>query len=154
MSFIDSNLMHDEHVQSRARLHWIVFLWPAIWLVLALALLSSGDDSAIAGGALVFILALATGLASFINVKTSEFAVTNKRVLMKTGFIRRKSFEVLLSKVEGIQVDQGVLGRIIGYGTIVVTGTGGSADPFPRIAAPLNFRRHVQEQVASTQDKK
>lgn len=100
------------------------------------------------------ILALVSGTVSFINLKTSEFGVTTNRVLMKTGLIRRNSFEVLLSKVEGIQVNQGILGRVLGYGTIVVTGTGGSADPFRRISSPLHFRRQVQEQVASTQERR
>lgn len=153
MGFIESNLMQDERVLGRASLHWIVFIWPAIWLALAVILFSSGGDTA-GAGAFPLILALATGLFSFINLKTSEFGVTNKRVLMKTGLIRRNSFEVLLSKVEGIQLNQGILGRVLGYGTIVVTGAGGSADPFRRIASPLDFRRKVQEQVASVQERR
>ncbi len=152
MGFIESNLMQDERVLGRAELHWIIFIWPAIWLAVALILFSGGGDTAGAGG-LALMLAIATGIVSFINLKTSEFGVTSKRVIMKTGLIRRSSFEVLLTKVEGIQVNQGILGRLLGYGTIVVTGTGGSADPFQRIARPLDFRRQVQEQVASVQER-
>lgn len=150
MGFIESNLMQNEHVLGRAKLHWVIFIWPAIWLALALIVFSSGD--AAAGGGVVLI-AVATGMVSFINLKTSEFGVTNKRVLLKTGLIRRNSFEVLLTKVEGIQVKQSILGRLLGYGTIVVTGTGGSADPFRRIARPLDFRRQVQEQISSVEDR-
>ena len=78
----------------------------------------------------------------------SEFAVTNKRVLIKTGWIRRHSLEILLSKIEGIRVEQDVLGRMWDYGTIVVSGTGGSKEPFHRIAEPMLFRRRVQDQIS------
>ena len=68
--------------------------------------------------------------------------------MIKTGFIRRNSLETLLTKVEGIQVNQGMLGRILNYGTIIVKGTGGTSNPFHKIDAPLEFRKKVQEQIA------
>ena len=151
MSYIDDNLMTGEEITYRAKLHWIVFRWPVIWFVIALLFFSGGSDTSFVGG-LFFLIAIVTGIASFINYSTSEFAVTNRRVLAKVGFIRRNSLEVLLTKVEGIQVNQGIFGRILGYGSIVVSGTGGSKDPFHRISAPLEFRRRVQEQVAAVQD--
>lgn len=153
MSYIENNLMSGESVIYSAKLHWVVFLWPAIWLVIALILFSSGGDAAAAGGGAI-VIAILTGIASFITYSTSEFGITNKRVLAKVGFIRRNSLEVLLTKVEGIQVNQGILGRILGYGSIVVSGTGGSKDPFHKISAPLEFRRKAQEQIASVQDSK
>lgn len=153
MSYIENNLMNSESIIYSAKLHWIVFLWPAIWLVIALIMFSSGGDAAAAGGGAI-VIAILTGIASFINYSSSEFGITNKRVLAKMGFIRRNSLEVLLTKVEGIQVNQGVLGRILGYGTIVVRGTGGAKDPFHKISAPLEFRRKAQEQIASVQDSK
>jgi uncharacterized membrane protein YdbT with pleckstrin-like domain len=76
--------------------------------------------------------------------------VTNRRVLIKVGFIRRHSLELLLPKVEGIAVDQGILGRILGYGTIIVTGTGGTKEPFRNIIAPMEFRKMVQQQTSSS----
>ena len=92
-------------------------------------------------------MGLAWGLSSYINFTSSEFGVTNRRVLIKVGFIRRRSLELLLSKVEGIGVDQGIPGRIFGYGTIIVTGTGGTKEPFRNITAPMEFRKTVQEQT-------
>src|SRR5258706_11991105 len=80
---------------------------------------------------------------------SSEFAVTNKRVLIKVGFIRRHSLELLLQKVEGIGVDQGIWGRAVDYGTIMVTGTGGTNEPFKNIAAPLEVRKQVQSRVTA-----
>ena len=84
-----------------------------------------------------------------VQYLTSEFAVTNKRVLVKVGFISRHTLELLLSKVETIGVDQSILGRILGYGTIVVIGTGGTREPFKAIADPLGFRHQVQGQTSA-----
>jgi uncharacterized membrane protein YdbT with pleckstrin-like domain len=75
--------------------------------------------------------------------------VTTKRVIIKVGLVRRRSVELLLRQVEAIRVEQGILGRILGYGTIIVGGTGGTAEPFSEIAAPLEFRRQVQMQSSS-----
>ena len=110
-----------------------------------------GGDTAVVGG-IFLLIAIIHSISSFIDYKTSEFGITNKRVLVKVGFIRRNSLEVLLTKVEGIQVKQGILGRILDYGSIVVSGTGGSKDPFSKIPAPLEFRKRAQEQVAAVQE--
>jgi uncharacterized membrane protein YdbT with pleckstrin-like domain len=76
------------------------------------------------------------------------------RILFKIGWIRRRTFEMFLTKVEGIGVEQGIIGRILGYGTIIVIGAGGTREMFHKINAPLEFRRRVQEQIASVQDLK
>lgn len=145
MSYIEKNLLNGENILYSGKMHWVVFLWPIIWLIIGLMLLDSF-------GGLLILIAFGTGMASLINYTTSEFGVTNKRVIVKVGFIRRNSLEVLLNKVEGIQVNQGILGRILGYGSITVTGTGGTKDPFHKIAAPLEFRKRVQEQIVAVQD--
>jgi uncharacterized membrane protein YdbT with pleckstrin-like domain len=84
----------------------------------------------------------------------TEFAVTNKRVLSKTGFIQRESDETLLSKVEAIAVDQGILGRMLGFGTVRITGSGGTEDAFAGISQPLEFRRQVQTQVMEFEERR
>jgi len=152
MSYIEKNLMNGESIFYRSKLHWVIFIWPVIWLTVAIFFFSNGGDAA--AGGLFVLIAIVAGIASFINFKTSEFGVTNKRVIVKVGFIRRNSLEVLLNKVEGIQVNQGILGRILGFGSITVSGTGGTKDPFHKIDAPLEFRRKVQEQIAAVQDSK
>ena len=153
MSYIEKNLMNGESIVYRTNLHWVVFLWPIIWLVVAIMFFTGGGDAA-AAGALFILIAILTGIASFINFKTSEFGISNKRVIVKVGFIRRNSIEVLLNKVEGIQVNQGILGRILGFGSIIVSGTGGTKDPFHKIDTPLEFRKKAQEQIAIVQDAK
>jgi len=151
MSYIDKNLMASETVLYRAKMHWIVFAWPVIWLVVAIALFADGGGAAPIG--VIFLVAsIATGIVALITYLTSEFGVTDKRVLVKIGFIRRNSLEVLLRKVEGIQVNQGILGRILGFGAVVVSGTGGSRDPFRKISAPLSLRRAVQEQIVKIEE--
>lgn len=145
MSFIDQNLMSNERVVYRTRLHWIHFLTPAVLLLLGVLLVRDPD----AGGLGSFLLALGLvfGAVRTIAYLTSEFGVTSRRVLIKTGVVRRDSVETLLTKVEGISVNQGVLGRLLGYGTITIHGTGGSRSRFKKIASALVFRQKVQEQI-------
>ncbi|MGO9985725.1 MAG: PH domain-containing protein [Rhodomicrobium sp.] len=84
------------------------------------------------------------GILTALNkIRTSEFAVTDHRVMVKVGVIRRHSLEIMLPQVEGIGVDQGILGRILSYGTITVSGTGATHEHFIRIRNPLEFRRRV-----------
>ena len=153
MSYIEKNLMVGENILYRGKLHWVVFLWPVIWFMVAIMSFGGGEDAAVAG-VLFILIGIITAISSFINYKTSEFGITNKRVVVKVGFIRRNSLEVLLNKVEGIQVSQGILGRILDFGSITISGTGGTKDPFHKISAPLEFRRKAQEQIASVQDSK
>ena len=150
MSYIDDNLMSGEKVIYRAKLHWVVFLTPIIFAVIALMFFAGGGETVALGTFLLFI-AIIWGIVRFITIKTSEFGITDKRVIIKVGWIRRNSLETLLTKVEGIQVKQGILGKILNYGTIVVTGTGGMANPFHKIEKPLEFRKKAQEQIALVQ---
>jgi uncharacterized membrane protein YdbT with pleckstrin-like domain len=84
---------------------------------------------------------------AIINVLTTELVVTNKKVIGKTGFIRRTSIDLQLGKLESIVLDQGITGRIFNFGTIVVRGTGGNAVGIPFIKSPLEFRRSVMRIV-------
>jgi len=146
MSYVDRNLLEGEHVVFRTRLHWLVFIGPVLLTVFVLLpvawMLSHGKWSGLAwipvGVGLIILL------AAFIKRHSSDFAVTNKRVMMKLGVFRTRSIELLLSKIEAISVDQSLLGRIFGYGNIVVTGSGGTREPFSTIQSPLAFRRAVQ----------
>jgi uncharacterized membrane protein YdbT with pleckstrin-like domain len=151
MGYIDKNLMSGEQVVYRTNLHKVVFLGPIILFVLAVIFMASGKLNLVVLGPLSFLFSIFWAMSAFISLKTSEFGITNKRVLIKVGFIRRNSLETLLTKVEGIQVNQGILGRILNYGTILVKGTGGTSNPFHKIEAPLEFRKKVQEQISLIQ---
>jgi uncharacterized membrane protein YdbT with pleckstrin-like domain len=157
MSYLDDHLLAGERIVYRARLHWIIFA-PAIGVVVlgigvGLLLQMTQRDYWYLGAAISGIgLLLMIGPA--IRHITSEFAVTNKRVLAKVGFIERESDETLLSKVEAVGVDQGVMGRLLGYGTVTITGTGGTQEPFGMISEPLEFRRQVQTQVVGLDERR
>jgi uncharacterized membrane protein YdbT with pleckstrin-like domain len=150
MSYIEDNLMKGENLVYSGKLHWIVFIWPAIFFFVGITF---SFDSVAVGG-LFFFFAAITGIPLFINYMTSEFGITNKRVIVKVGFIRRNSIEILLNKVEAIQVNQNIWGRILGFGSIRVSGTGGTIDPFHNIDAPFEFRKQAQEQISAVQDSK
>lgn len=154
MGYVDQNLLPGETITYRTRLHPIIFATPVFFALVGILFVVLGSiDKALSGfavlGIFFLVVAAIVGLARFIRLKTSEFAITDKRVLVKVGFIRRHTLELLLAKVETIGVDQGVFGRLFNYGTIIVTGTGGTKEPFKGIAAPLEFRRQVQSRVAA-----
>jgi uncharacterized membrane protein YdbT with pleckstrin-like domain len=146
MSYVESNLLPNEQITYRARLHRIIYLFPSIVLVIAVLVALLGGWIA---GAVVGVIGLVLLVPPWIRSTSSEFAITNKRVLIKVGLIRRHSLELLLQKVEGIGVDQGVLGRILRYGTITVSGVGGTKEAFRMISNPLEFRRQVQASLSS-----
>ena len=160
MSYVDKNLMDGEQVFYRARRHWTVFGGAIFFLCAGLVLFIGvrvwgqpewAGNVSIVALALGILMALIKTIPAWIDRATSEFAVTNKRVIIKVGWVRRRSLETLLTKVEGIEVNQGMGGRVFDYGTIIITGTGGSKETFERIGAPLIFRRKVQEQILALQ---
>jgi len=84
-------------------------------------------------------------IVAIINFSTSEFGITNKKIILKYGVIKRRSIETNLIKVESISINQGILGRILNYGTIIVTGSGGTKTLFPKINNPFNFKAIIQK---------
>jgi uncharacterized membrane protein YdbT with pleckstrin-like domain len=78
---------------------------------------------------------------AYIRYKSTELAVTTKRIIVKYGFVRRQTIEINLNKAESIQVDQGMLGRMLDFGTLVISGTGTSHAPLVGIAEPMAFRK-------------
>ena len=118
-SYVNNNLVKDESVVHEAHLHWILYFNPKSILTLF--------------------------LWGMIQQWTSEFAITNKRVIIKMGLISRRTLEMNLSKIESVNVNQSIAGRILGFGSITVIGTGGSAETFHNIAKPVLFRKQFQE---------
>jgi len=154
MSYVDEHLLPGERVVHTAHLHKIIYAAPVLFAVAMLIgayMVFSNEQSGLIALAL-FIIACAVLLGAWISYSSSEFAVTDKRVIIKVGWIKRRTLETMLAKVEGIGVDQGILGRMLDYGTLTVTGTGGTKEPFPNIADPLEFRRQVQAQVSASED--
>lgn len=129
-SYIDRALIRDEQVVYTGN----VSLWSlALLIVLGFLLLP------------LFGFGLLLWLAVYIRYKTTELAITNKRVIAKFGFISRQTIEINISKVESIQVNQGILGRLFDYGSLVVSGAGNPQAPIPGISNPMQFRRVFME---------
>ena len=99
------------------------------------------------GGAVLIILGVVIIFGGIMRRNATEMAVTNRRVVIKTGIASRRTIEMLLNKVESIAVNETAFGRMLGFGTIVVIGTGGTLEPFYKMAHPLEFRNHVQQQI-------
>jgi uncharacterized membrane protein YdbT with pleckstrin-like domain len=146
--FIENNLAAGEQLLYRTQPHWIVFSRPtALTLGLLLFLRLFPASSVLAY--LMIPLILIVWIAKLIEYTCSEFGVTNQRVLVKTGLIQVNIVDTLLQRIESVQVAQSLLGKIFGYGTVTICGTGGDKYPFLWIKHPLLFRSHVQQQMSS-----
>ncbi len=129
-SYVQNSLIGEEKVIYEAS----ISVWSMLpLLILGLLLLP------------VFGFGLLLWLVAFIRYKTTELAFTNKRVIAKFGFISRRTVELNLTKVESVQVNQGVVGRIFNFGTLIVSGAGNPQAPIPGISDPMSFRRSFME---------
>jgi uncharacterized membrane protein YdbT with pleckstrin-like domain len=146
VSYIDENLLPDEHVVYRAELHWIIFARAILVLVAGLVLVFVPRIGQ--AGLVVLLIGVVMLVPPFVAYRTTELGVTNKRVIVKTGLVRRRTLELLLRQVEAISVDQSLLGRVLGFGSIMLTGTGGVREIFHRVRDPLELRRRIHGQVA------
>jgi len=152
MRYVRRVLQSGETIVYTTKLHWRVYI-QAILLVIACIIIAGaavatndnqGISLAFGIAAVIFaLLALSAGLRAFIRRATTELAVTNHRVIYKSGLLSRHTIEMNRDKVESVDVDQSLLGRILGYGTVVVRGTGGSLEPMRNIGDPLSFRSHI-----------
>ena len=119
--YVDSSLGPDERVVQETRYHWIVYCAPQSIITL--------------------------GLMPWTDRLSSEFAITNKRIIIKTGLIRRHTVELNIQQVESVKVDQSFLGRWLNYGTVTIVGSGGTREVFQNIRQPLVFKRACQLQI-------
>ena len=161
MSYIDKTLVPGEKVVYTTRLHWIVMLghifgavvlWVLGGYVLYYALAHTQMEAnsrriAEYGGAALLVVGIIVFLAGSIRRNATEMAVTTRRVVVKTGLASRRTIEMLLNKVETIEVSEPGMGRLLGYGSITMIGTGGTSEGFHKIAHPLEFRNEVQQQI-------
>jgi uncharacterized membrane protein YdbT with pleckstrin-like domain len=152
MRYVTRVLQPNEAVVYATKLHWFVYLRAIlsaiICVILAAAAWFTADDYnlslALGIAAVIFaLLALSSGFRAFIRRATTELAVTDQRVIYKSGLLARHTLEMNREKVESVTVDQTMLGRIFGYGTIIVRGTGSTLEPIRNISDPLTFRSHI-----------
>ena len=151
MRYIDEILQPGEKVLYSTNAHWIFYLpaivaWIAAIVLLVLSRWTTTDGIVLlclAASAVVAIAALYWTAKAWFHRWTTETDVTNLRVVHKTGFIQRRTFEMSLDKVESVDVNQSILGRILNYGTIIIRGVGVGIEPLPNIDSPIAFRNHV-----------
>jgi uncharacterized membrane protein YdbT with pleckstrin-like domain len=162
MGYIEKNLVPGETIGYRTGCHWIVMFWPLVGGAalgfVGLAFFGGGlmatrnggrYEGAMVWGALALLSAASLIAGGIIRRLATEVAVSNRRVLIKTGLLSRRSIEVLLPKVESIGVDESFVGRMLGYGSVIVRGTGGTFERFDKIARPNELRRQVQQQTGN-----
>ena len=149
--YIDDILQPGEKVLYSTNAHWI-FYWPAIaaWILAAVLFFLSRASVTegivllyLSASAVVAVAALYWTFKAWFHRWTTETDVTNLRVVHKSGFIKRRTFEMSLDKVESVDVDQSILGRLLNYGNVTVRGVGEGAETITTIASPLDFRNHI-----------
>jgi len=161
LSYVEKHLIPGESVQYQTKLHWIVMLGQiAVAAFLAMlgftflaarltAAKTAHPSSAMYFAALIcFLLAGTLFGIGVLKREATEMAVTNKRVIVKSGLVDRRTVELLLSRIESVAVEEPAMGRLLGYGTVIVRGTGGTPELFEKIYRPLQFREQVQQQIA------
>ena len=146
MSYIQNNLQAGEEIKYKADIHWYIFAYPVILLLLS-AFFSSAQTGLFY---YVSILLLLSGLFQLIKrillKMGAEYVVTNKKVILKSGILNRDALELVLNKCEGIRINQILMGRMLGFGSIVVT-TGGVTNKLDYITTPIKFRNEINAQI-------
>jgi uncharacterized membrane protein YdbT with pleckstrin-like domain len=151
MSYVRSVLQPGENVRYATDIHWIVYLPGLLLLILAAVVYWFGHRPVAVGAAFIWdvlagVVLLAAAVWLFIGWFrrwTTEIAVTDRRIIYKRGFIRRDTVEMHLDKVESVDVEQSILGRIMNYGDISIHGTGAGIEDLKNIGSPIAFRNHV-----------
>lgn len=148
MGYIENNLLQGEEIKFEANLHWLVYFWPIFLTIVAFALCGFAIymHYTTAGliGLGVFLLIIFFWCLEINGGK--RYVVTNKRVIFKKGFIKRTSFDLMLQKCEGVMVEQSIMGRILNYGTVIVT-TGEATNNYSYIRNPFGFSTAINQQI-------
>jgi len=161
MSYVEKHLIEGEKIIYQTRLHWIVLVAPALLglifgiagiVLLAGSANSSGDSrttaqAMIIAGIILLLIAVTLLVRGILKRNSTQMTVTNMRVVANVGIASRRSIEIFLSRVESIGVEESMMGRMLGYGRVIVRGTGGTPETFDKIANPLEFRTQVQRQI-------
>jgi uncharacterized membrane protein YdbT with pleckstrin-like domain len=149
MSYVKNVLQADEQIRYLTNIHWIIYI-PGVALLVVAALVygfalreEGGRPLWIAIAGVLAVLAALTLFQAWFRRFTTEIAVTNRRIIYKRGFISRDTIEMQMDKVESVDVQQSVGGRILGYGDILIRGVGVGIEPLKNIDSPIEFRNHV-----------
>lgn len=127
-NYVQNSLIANEKIEKEAN---VTFVSQTFWILLAILSIFT------------LILPVLFVVIAVLNVKTTELAVTNKKVIGKTGWIGRNSIDLPLAKLESVTINESLFGRMLGYGTVLISGTGGHRVAIPYIKAPHDFKRMV-----------
>ncbi len=158
-SYVQRVLSAEEQIVYPAQLHWVIY-FRGLFMTFMGALVGHfggygvrailGDNMAQMAAKPIMVLAMVMIvwgtvelLLAFIRQTSTELVITNKRVIAKYGFIATTTFELMIVKVEGANIDQTVLGRMLGFGTVMVKGTGGGISPIDHVASPFLFQNYL-----------
>ncbi len=164
MAYIEGSLLKGEKIVFISKPHWVVFVPSMVIMVLALLVWVFGpvfftasynlNISLLRGysfsqliGVVAVLIALYSFCKAFVIFNSSEYGITNRRIVMKRGFVQRNVLELFIRRLEAVNISQTIAGRLFGYGTIVVIGTGGTRDYFMDIPYPTQFRQMIQQQM-------
>lgn len=142
MGYAEENLTPNETLLYKARISWVIYL-PGFLFMCASPIFRQYIPVALA----VFGVGILMMLRAYFYAISTEFAVTNERIIAKTGLVSRNTMEVRHDKVEGLVLDQSVWGRMLNYGTLILHGTGSGSLPIRNIDNPLEFRRAALEAI-------
>lgn len=149
MSYIETHLLHGEKVVYKARVHLFIFAQPLV--LIALGYICIADQSTV--NRVLGVVLLLLGLSSFVQrmmIKLgAEYAVTTQRLVLKTGIVGRNVKELRHPKIEGVAVSQGFVGRLLGYGSVLVT-TGGAVNTYTYVADPMRFRTAISQSIETS----
>jgi uncharacterized membrane protein YdbT with pleckstrin-like domain len=151
MGYIEKTLAPGEELAYTTRLHWAMFVGPVLLMLVATGLLVAAavylSSPVVYAPVVLMVIAALWFLGRTVTFYSTEFGVTSQRLVTKRGLIGIATSEVMLNRIEAVQVAQTIGGRIFNYGDVIVTGTGGTNERFPMIIHPNEFRAKVQEQL-------
>jgi len=152
MSYIQDNLMPNEKILFSARVHPAVFIPAGMSFIFCVGFIVYGltaDEISkwfiFLTSGMFFLFTIRLGLEALTTLLTTEFAVTNRRIIAKTGFLNRRTLEMLIPKIESVAVYQNISGRLLNFGSVTVTGTGGTKERFGAIAEPIAVRKKINQ---------
>ena len=150
MSYYTKVLQPDEQVKYVGKLHWTIYRNAILFGILAVivagfavTLAENPQLMALALAGVLGVFALIAFLGAWFVRISTEIVVTDKRIIHKVGWIARRTEEINITKVETVDVAQGIVGRIFDFGTVLIRGIGGSWEPLRRVASPLQLRNAI-----------
>ncbi len=149
-NYISKNLLPDEKILYRTKKHWIIFVTPFILTIMTLFFFLNENPFVVMASYVLAIVTILSWLNQYLLYCASEFAITNKRIMMREGFFYRHTNESRLSTVSNVGATQSLLAQALGYGTVFVNTFGGETDTFTELDEPVKFQKKLQEFLYAT----